>query len=340
MKYDLRIALPPLAEFGSDSLLPFALFDRKGQLQHSGEATAGQLALQLPTRHAHIILHPVDAVVTTVDVPPLPRSRMEAAVFARVEPMILGDLEGLCLAHGPRKHDGQVQVAWASQRKLLQAWRLLSEAGLAPKSLLPSALAVPADDPHPGRPLSLPVDGRWQAPLPAWSLLKQEWRSLQPSSRWRKALGWAALAVVVWGLGLHWHAWQLRKQVETLQARMELHLRAAFPTLSVVLDPLRQAQAQVELLRAEQGLSGEDRFMSLALQTADVLQFAAGHVTALNYADEQLSLTLAEAYSPPPDEMSLQRSAERAGLMLAQDPDRAHVWKVRFATSQPERGRP
>ena len=86
MKHHLRLALPPLATLTAHSRIAFALFDRHGRLLRSGEQNLEQLAAALPARQAYAILHPTDAVVATVDVPPLPASRLDAAVQARVNP--------------------------------------------------------------------------------------------------------------------------------------------------------------------------------------------------------------------------------------------------------------
>lgn len=329
MRHHLRLALPPLATLAPHSPIAFALLDRHGRVLRSGELSLEKMATALPTRQAYGILHPDDAVVAVVEVPPLPTSRLDAAVRARVEPMTLSDLQSLCVAHGPRQPDGRVQVAWTSRRTLLAAWQHMHEAGLDVRALVPLALALPEDDPQPDQPLALPADARWQAPLPEWSLARPEWRPARHSHRWRSSLRWACAATLLWVCGLHLHAAQLRDEVQTVQAHMEHTVRTAFPAIPVLLDPLRQTRAEVERMQREHGQNVPDDFLPLSLETARILSFAAGHVKALHYGDDQLTLTLAEGYDPPTDETALQQRAAAAGLRLDKDSGNTHTWHVR-----------
>lgn len=326
MKQHLRIALPPLASLTPQSPIAFALLDRGDRVIRSGEQPLEQLAAFVPAQHVLAILHPGDAVVVTVALPPLSAARMDAAVQGRVEPMALSELQDLCIAHGPRTPDGQVQAAWASRRPLLDAWQRLQEAGLEIKALIPFELALPPGDTQPERPLALPADARWQARLPGWSLARPDWQPARHSQRWKNSLVWAAAAALLWVAGLHLHAAQLRNETEALQARAEDAVRAAFPSIPAILDPLRQTHGQLEQLRLAHGVTAQDDFMPLALDTARILDFAAGHVTSLHYGDKRLTLTLAEGYVPPADETTLQRNAAAAGLALNKDAELPHVW--------------
>lgn len=338
MKQSLRLALPPLSQLNAQSIIAFALLDRHGKVLRSGEQSLDKLAAALPSRQVQAILHPGDAVVATVELPPLPAGRLEAAILARVEPMVLSELDDLCIAHGPRLPDGRIQVAWAGRRPLRGAWQNLHDAGLEVQALVPAELALPAQDPHPQQPLRLPADARWQAALPDWSLARPELRPNQQARRWRPGLRWAAAAALVWLAGLHWHAAQLRGEIQTLQKQTEQTVRAAFPSLSVLLDPLRQTRNQLAQLRQTHGLSAQDDFMPLALDSARVLAFAEGHVTTLHYRDQSLSLTLAEGYAPPADESALEARAAAASLVLNKDAEQPHVWHLRRNTvNTPER---
>jgi len=326
MKHRLRLALPPLAQLTPQSEVAFALFDRRGRLLRSGEQSVDRLVETVPVQYVQAILHPDDAIVLTVELPSLPTARLDAAVQSRIEPLVLSELADLCIAHGPRTPDGRIQVAWTSRRPLLEAWRVLHESGLEIKAFTPLELALPPGDPHPGQPLQLPVDARWQASLPDWSLARPEWRPARQAHHWRSALRWTAAAALLWLAGLHLHAAQLRGEVRALQARAEQTAQAAFPALTAILDPLRQTQGQVDRLRLAHGVSAQDDFMPLSLDTAQILGFASGHVSALHYDDGQLTLTLAEGYAPPADETLLQRNATAAAILLRKDADTPHVW--------------
>lgn len=339
MRQSLRIALPPLARLTPESDIAWALLDRHGRLLRSGEQRLEKLTTVLPVRQAAAILHPDDAVVATVEIPPLPAARLKAAVQARIEPMALSDLQELALAHGPRLADGRIQLAWASRRSLRQGWQLLSQAGLDIQALIPHELALPPGDPQPHQALSLPVDSRWLSPLPAWSLALPEWRPARAGKPWRSSLRWVAAAALLWLVGLHLHAAQLRSEVQTLQLRMEDSARAAFPAIPAWLDPLRQAQGQVEQLRLAHGQSAPDDFIPLALSAAQVLNGTAGYVTALHYQDQQLTLTLAEGHELHADASLLQREAAANSLLLSKDAGQPQVWRMR-RDDQPGEARP
>ncbi|MBB5214196.1 type II secretion system protein GspL [Parapusillimonas granuli] len=337
MKNRLRLALPPLARIAEESEMAFALFDRSGRLLRSGTLPLNELAGALPPAEIQAILHPGDAIVVDIDLPPLPAGRLDAAVQARIEPMALSDVADLCVAHGPRSPEGRVTVAWAERKALLRAWRLLGEAGLRLSAIVPFSLAIPAGDPHPADPLSLPADARWQAPLPRWSLARPEWRPASTANRWRTAAWWAGAAALLWLLGLNLHAAQLRNEAQALEAAMEQAVRRAFPSLPVIIDPVKQARGQRDLLRLAGGTAADDDFMPLAAGAAKVLGFAEGHVASLHYENGELTLVLAEGYAPPANEAALQQAAAVQSLTLEKDRDAAHTWHVRRAGAPAKR---
>ncbi len=331
MKPYLRIALPPLAELGADTRMAFVLVDRHGRVLRSGEHTPVQLAALAPGGRAQAVLSPGDAVVATVDLPPVPTRRLDAAVLGRIEPMVLGTLDDVCVAHGPQNPDGTVHAVWASRAALMRGWQILHEAGIRLDAIVPLELALPAGDARPHDALALPADGRWLAPLPPWSLARPEWRPARHTQRWRAPLRWAAAAAVLWIAGLNLYAAQLRSEVEALQRSTEQAVRDAFPSISAVIDPLRQARNQRDMLRSARGVSGQDDFMPLALAAAQVLGFAAGHVAALHYQEDRLTLVLADGYSPPTDETTLHAAAAASNLALRKDNDAAHTWHIQRA---------
>jgi general secretion pathway protein L len=337
MKTRLRLALPPLARIAPESMMAFALFDRADRLLRSGELPLSQLSQVVPVDNVWAILHPDDAIVATITLPPLSAKRLDDAVQSSVEPMALSNLADLCIAHGPRAADGTMQVTWTESQALLEAWRQLSDAGLKISAIVPFALAIGANDPHPNQTLGLPVDERWHAPLPRWSLAKPEWRPASHTHRWRASALWAGAAVLVWLLGLQIYAGQLRNEVTTLRASTEHAIREAFPGIPVIIDPLRQARNQLDMLRLAGGSAGADDFMPLALGASRVLDFADGHVSALHYEEGKLTLVLAEGYAPPTNEAGLHQTAALHSLTLAKDDNAAHTWHFRLADVQADR---
>jgi len=312
-------------------VLAFALFGRGGNLLRSGELPLEELARAVPVDHVEAILHPHDAIVVTAQLPPLPARRLEAAVRGSVEPLALSDTAELCIAHGPRAADGSVCIAWTGRHALLDAWRRLADAGLGLAAIVPHALALPADDPHPRQALALPVDARWRAPLPRWSLARPEWRPVSSTHRWRNAALWAGAAALLWLCGLNIYAAQLRGEARAVQASTEQAVRKAFPSMGILMDPVRQVQGVRDRLRLADGAAADDSFMPLVLGAADVLGFAAGHVASLRYEQGILTLVLAEGYEPPANEAALHQAAAVRSLALRKDDGAAHTWQVRRA---------
>ena len=344
----------------ADSRVAFALLDRQHAVQRTGELPLAELAAAVPPSRIEGILHPADSVMTSVTVPPLPAHRLPAAVAGAVEPMLLGDIESLAVAHGPRAGDGSVVVAWTAREPLARALRLLADCGLPADALIPAPLALPPTDTGwtvlargehvvvrtglqsgqvwavdplatsdadpavaallpaleqespavvawidpppvawPDLPgverRALPTAARWQGPAPGWSLALPE---LQPNRRghspWRRPVAWAAAAAAVWLLGLNVHAWQLGREEAALRQRMAAQVKAAFPDIPVVLDPLRQAEQRRDALRAAGGEFGSSDFLPLALAAAQLLPAASNNVTALRYVPGELRLRLVD----------------------------------------------
>lgn len=328
MKQHLRLALPPLEVLSGSTAIAFALVDRHGKLTRAGELTAAEMAAQIGRHPVYAVLHPEDAIVTQVTVPPVSAQRLDAAVAASIEPMLLSDIEHLCVAHSGRGPDGLVYVAWTTRRPLARAWTLLADAGLDISAFVPHTLAIPQDDPHPETPLAAPAGPRWLSPLPSWSLAHDSLRPASAGGRWRKAAWWTAAAAAVWILGLNAYASRLHTEVDTLQRNMRADVMQAFPQIPIVIDPVRQAGNQRDLLRLAQGINADDDFMPLALATAQVLDFAQSHVQALKYEKGELALTLAEGYAPPTNEAILAQAAAVHQVVLEKDSTQPHVWRI------------
>ncbi|OZI33831.1 general secretion pathway protein GspL [Bordetella genomosp. 10] len=335
MKNTLRIALPDLAGLSATAPLAYAWFDRQGRCARSGELAAAALATAFPGARVEAVLAPADAIVATVQVPAVPKRVLTAAVHGAMEPLLLSDMDELAVGHGARAADGAVTVAWAEREPLARAWRLLAGAGLRVDALLPAQLVLPQDDAAPDQPLTLPADARWRHDAPRWSLALP---ALSPRQRspWRAPLWWTAAAAAVWILGLNIHAARLRGEAASLHARMEAQVRAAFPDIPVVVDPLRQAEQGRNALLAGQGGSSAGDFVPLALATAGALPFAAGHAAALRYADEAITITLDDADGKDPEQLAqmpaMAQAASAQGLHIEKQ-DAPATWRI--TRSQP-----
>ncbi|NMG64158.1 hypothetical protein GPA19_04240 [Azoarcus indigens] len=131
-----------------------------------------------------------------------------------------------------------------------------------------------------------PTQGDWDAL--AWS--GASWRVRLPmpatgdgrASSWRRAAsGWGIAALALWSLGLNLHVGRLEAEGQALKRHMSARLRAAFPDIQVVLNPLQQARQ-----RQQAGGAGAGGFSGLA-RVAAMLPLA-GEVTGLRFsADEQ-----------------------------------------------------
>ncbi|MPT22243.1 MAG: general secretion pathway protein GspL [Starkeya sp.] len=330
MKNILRLALPALADFGEDSPLPYAWFDRRGRCARQGELTLRALGHAYPQAACEAVLHPADVIATTVHIPDVARARFAAAVHSALEPLVLSDLDALAIGHGPRGADGAVPLAWAAREPVRRAWSLLNAQGLRARALIATqTLAPDASAPDASTPLRDPADPRWLAPSPSWSLAMPR---LAPAraSRWRPVWRWSAAAAVVWIAGLNGYASQLRAEADALRDRMRRQVLAAFPDLPVVLDPARQAQQGLDALQANRGAAGAGDFLPLARAAAQALPFAADKVARLTYADQSLTLQLADAGEQSQrvaETPALIQQAAALGLKLERA-DSDHTWRV------------
>ena len=322
MKNLLRIALPPLRTFGDDAPIAFALLGRDTRVLRAGELPLHQLPQAAAGARVQAVLHPADTVITALSLPPLSRKHFATAVAALVEPLTLSSPQDLAIGHGPRADDGRVEVAWTDRAALARAWRRLTDAGLAVADIVPTAAVLPASDPSPEAPLSLPIDTRWQLPARRWSLALPELRpATAPLARWRAPLLWGVAAALVWLIGLNLHASQLRGEAQGLRQAMQQQVRQAFPDIPVVVDPLKQATQRRDSLRASQGTSSESDFMPLAMAAAQLLPAGRHRVVSLRYDDGALQLGLDEdedASTAAPDAGLVQQAAA-LGLSLTRN---------------------
>lgn len=324
-KNSLRIALPPLDEFSASSPLSYAWFDRRGRCAQQGELTLQAMGNAYPNAACEAVLHPADVIATTVQIPAVARARFAAAVHSALEPLVLSDLDALAIGYGARGADGQVPLAWAPREPVRRAWSLLNAQGLRAHALIAPQTLAPESD----APLRDPADPRWRAPSPSWSLAMPQ---LAPAgvSRWRPVWRWSAAAAAVWIAGLNIHAAQLGAEADALKDGMRQQVLAAFPDLPVVLDPARQAQQGLDALQANRGAARAADFLPLARAAAQTLPFAADKVARLTYADQALTLQLADAGEQAQrvaETPALIQQAAALGLKLERG-DTDNTWRI------------
>ena len=331
----LRIGLPPLDQLSVDSPVTFAWLERGAVVAH-GQASLAELG---KTRQPlDCFLHPRDSLLTCLDLPPLPPSKTHAAVTCAAQALVLGPLEQMHVAHGPRGSDGRVQVGWVPKAGLARLDQVLSQAQLKLRGLYPAPYALPVggaaledgyglsrDSLHLAtvHPLGLPPLAtpplepaqRWSGALPGWGL---QARPSQPSGAgWGRALACVALAVALWTLGLNLYAARQADEGQRLKTQMSQQVRQAFPELPVVLNPLQQARQQ---LAARQG--GTDtgpRFSALLQLVGNQLPFMVGSVEQLTFEQGRLHLALLAGSRQPAQPGEWQAALAQAGFAATRD---------------------
>ncbi|MBI6898594.1 hypothetical protein JET64_17470 [Pseudomonas putida] len=254
----MEVWLAPLADLDEASVLQYRLADRHGH------GNRGQLLREAKGAAWRLHLHEQDSLALEIAMPPLAGKRLTSAVGCAVQGLVLGDAGQVHVAHGPRRADGQVAVAWLGVTELarLQAW-------LQADGIRPVGLYACQDD----APSVADLSGGLAGPA-------------KPMA-WGRTLGIWAAATLVWCLGLNLYAAHLSREGEALRTRMVAQVRLAFPQLPVVLNPLQQARQQ---LQGGQG-SAVTGLTALLEGAGQVMPFLAGNVEAMDFQDGQLRIT-------------------------------------------------
>lgn len=335
----LRIGLPPLDQLSAESLVRFAWLER-GVVVEEGSQSLAQMGKS--RQAADCFLHPRDSLLTSLELPPLPAAKTAAAVACAAQALILGPVEQMQVAHGPRESDGRVQVAWVPKAGLER----LAQLPLKLRGLYPAPYALPvgaaaldegylltreslqqgAVHPLGVQALEVPLveaAQRWSGPVPAWGLHGR----LNPPSTggWGRALACVALAVAIWTLGLNLYAARQVEEGQRLKALMSQQVRQAFPELPVVLNPLQQARQQ---LAARQSGAADDpgqRFTRLLQLAGSHLPFMVGSVDNVSYEQGRLHVELLADSRNPTAEGEWQAALAQAGFAASRD---EHGWTI------------
>ena len=335
----LRIGLPPLDQLSAESLVRFAWLER-GVVVEEGSRSLAQLGKS--RQAADCFLHPRDSLLTSLELPPLPAAKTAAAVACAAQALILGPVDQMQVAHGPRESDGRVQVAWVPKAGLER----LAQLPLKLRGLYPAPYALPvgaaaldegylltreslqqgAVHPLGVQALEVPLveaTQRWSGPVPAWGLHGR----LNPPSTggWGRALACVALAVAIWTLGLNLYAARQVEEGQRLKALMSQQVRQAFPELPVVLNPLQQARQQ---LAARQSGAADDpgqRFTRLLQLAGSHLPFMVGSVDNLSFEQGRLHVALRADSRNPDAEGEWQAALAQAGFTASRD---EHAWTI------------
>lgn len=316
----LRIALPPLDQLTTDSPVQFAWLDRAGQVSQQGESSLAQLA----NNPAAFFLHPRDSLLTSLELPQLPSAKVDDAVTCAAQALILGPVELMHVAHGPRESSGLVQVGWLPKSSLEHLGRITTQLKIKVRGLYPAPYALPVGEQpsaafsdghlllrlsvqqgavHPlGQPAlddllatgvdvhQVTGDARWRGPLPGWGLHGR----LQQAATggWGRAAACTALAVAIWTLGLNLYADRQVDEGQRLKAQMNQQVRQAFPELPVILNPLQQARQQLAARQSGAANEPGQRFTGLLALAGSSLPSMAGAVERLTYEQGRLQVSL------------------------------------------------
>ncbi|NMX75625.1 type II secretion system protein GspL [Pseudomonas sp. WS 5532] len=317
----LRIGLPPLDQLTVDSPVNFAWLDA-GRVIAEGRESLKQLGKH--RQPVDCFLHPRDSLLTSLELPPLPAAKTAAAVACAAQALILGPIDQMQVAHGPRGSDGLVQVAWVPKAGLAQLGQVLAQVPLKLRGLYPAPYALPVataalDDGHlltrhslqqaTVHPLGqhaldqtldvqlVEAAQRWSGAVPAWGLQGQF--NQRATGGWGRALACAALAVIIWTVGLNLYAARQAEEGQRLKALMSQQVRQTFPELPVILNPLQQVRQQLAARQSGAAADPGQRFTSLLQLAASHLPFMVGSVDSLSFEQGRLHLgLLADSHSP------------------------------------------
>lgn len=141
----LRIVLPALDGLRPEAEVEYAWLNRQGQLDNHGIASLAELGRQARGKAVELVLHPDDSLLASLELPPLPATRLGDAVRCAADGLVLGGCEGLQLVHGPRQADGRVQLAWLERERLQRLLHGLRQCALEPRGLYGAPFFLAAD---------------------------------------------------------------------------------------------------------------------------------------------------------------------------------------------------
>ncbi len=230
---------------------------QQGQTNH-WQTTTLQAALAAHPR-AKVLLHPADAPIAVLTLPPLPAARRDAALRVVLEERVLGEVQSLALAVQPL---GAQRFAVAYCERGLLAWVQQSVQALGAANAPLGALAahLPTDSTQRLGDWQLWVDAQGAGALPTHGDVNSNEAApsltLQASPlafqsyasagsvwvRWRWA-GYAALLCVAVGLAGQFAYWRSLVSANALaQARINLAFNKALPN-TPVSDAIKQLRA-------------------------------------------------------------------------------------------------
>lgn len=142
MKGELRLRLPPLSALDADADVAWAWLQR-GQVIAHGVDPMRALGRRYPAATTQACLDVQDLILLDLQLPPLSGRRLEVAMQAEIEALLLEDVAEVAFAHGPQDRDGRVAVAWLGREAVLEVVALFAATGLTLQGLYPTPLMLP-----------------------------------------------------------------------------------------------------------------------------------------------------------------------------------------------------
>ncbi|MFI8647751.1 type II secretion system protein GspL [Pseudomonas iridis] len=181
----------------------------------------------------------------------------------------------------------------------------------------------------PGADLPMAEAQRWTGPLPGWGLHGALQQQGTEHRGWGRAIGFSALAVAVWVVGLNLYAAREASQGQQLKSQMNQRVKQAFPELPVILNPLQQARQQLAARHKGAADDPSQNFNRLVLQAATGIPFMAGSVERLAFVDGTLQLGLIADARRTGNDRDWQITLAQAGISVTADDD---GWTLRPAS--------
>ncbi len=287
------IALPPLRLDSPTANTAVTVF-HAGQMLTS---TLGEALAKYPK--AVMALHPVDAPMHAVSLPPLPANRRDAALRVKLEDVLLEDTSQLTLAVATTGKNA-FAVSCVATPLLKSVLTTLQELGHGSRAVIALAGSLPADSERSLGEWTLWRDAQGAGALPATANsgiqalvateLSTNTAAFTPTqakgstwARWRWALLLAALCALVYLVGLWLHSRNLLALERQANRSMAAAFQDALPNTPMV-------DAVVQLQRAASGGNA----LTTALGNIPA-EWPQGMVTQLNWSSKRLSVTASPA---------------------------------------------
>jgi type II secretory pathway component PulL len=290
------IVLPPLHQISLTAASDVTVF-------HAGQTLTSTLSTALAQfPQAALALHPADAPMHAVNLPPLPANRRDAALRVKLDDLLLSDTAQLTLAVTTLAKNS-FAVSCVATPLLISVLASLQALGHANRPVIALASSLPADSER-----SLGAWTLWRDAQSAGALPSVEGHTAPPLSaadlsgkaantaiftatqakgstwqRWR----WAALLAVLCGLTYTAGLWLHSRSLLALEAQANRSMAAAFQE---ALPNTPMVYPVVQLQRAATG--GNALTTALGSIPADWPQ---GMVTQLNWSSKRLSITASPA---------------------------------------------